>query len=163
MESKKEDLNLNDKIPKERRIRTKDTKGEFDEDGFFTTPNGSFWDDDHTYFNHLGFDKHGGSYDKFGVYHPGPGYDEKTGLYKDQKEYLTTIPEQNDNEKDFAKTLKQLEEQENEDERIVQKYEKPEEDSEDSEEEDKSIDLKEVYEDFIANEKEYQKMMSQHS
>ena len=137
--------------------------GYIDDRGFYTSPNGSFWDDDHTYFNHLGFDKHGGSYDKFGVYHPGPGYEEKTGLYKDQKEYLTTIPEQNDNEKEFAKTLKQLEEQENEDERIVQKYEKPEEDSEDSDEEDKSIDLKEVYEDFIANEKEYQKMMSQHS
>ena len=62
MESKKEDLNLNDKIPKERRIRTKDTKGEFDEDGFFTTPNGSFWDMDGEYFNRYGYDIHGGKY-----------------------------------------------------------------------------------------------------
>jgi hypothetical protein len=22
-----------------------------------------FWDDEHTYFNHLGFDRHGGTYD----------------------------------------------------------------------------------------------------
>ena len=35
--------------------------GYIDDRGFYTSPNGSFWDDDHTYFNHLGFDRHGGS------------------------------------------------------------------------------------------------------
>ena len=34
--------NQNLKIPKERRKKEKDTKGELDEDGFFRTPNGSF-------------------------------------------------------------------------------------------------------------------------
>ena len=62
--------------------------GFIDDRGFYTSPNGSFWDDDHTYFNHFGFDRHGGSYDKYGIYQPGPGYDEKTGLYEDQKELL---------------------------------------------------------------------------
>ena len=60
--------------------------GFIDDRGFYTTPNGSFWDDDQNYFNHLGFDKYGGSYDKYGIYQPGVGYDEKTGLYNDQKD-----------------------------------------------------------------------------
>ena len=64
--------------------------GYIDDRGFYTTPNGSFWDDDHTYFNHLGFDRHGGSYDKYGVYQPGAGYDEATGLYNDQKEFINS-------------------------------------------------------------------------
>ena len=63
--------------------------GYVDDRGFYTTPNGSFWDDEHTYFNHLGFDRHGGTYDKYGVYQPGAGYDEATGLYNDQKEFIT--------------------------------------------------------------------------
>ena len=86
MESKKEDLNLNDKIPKERRIRTKDTKGEFDEDGFFTTPNGSFWDMDGEYFNRYGYDIHGGKYlDKLD-YIPGPSWLEEFGCYPEDKD-----------------------------------------------------------------------------
>ena len=40
----------------------------YDEGGFYMTPNGSFWDLEQTYFNSLGFDSHGGSYDKYGVY-----------------------------------------------------------------------------------------------
>ena len=54
--------------------------GYIDDRGFYTTPNGSFWDDDKTYFNHLGFDHHCGRYDKYGIYHTVPGYDEKTVL-----------------------------------------------------------------------------------
>ena len=42
-------------------------------------------DDDHTYFNHLEFGRHGGIYDKYGIYQLGPGYDEVNGLYIDQK------------------------------------------------------------------------------
>lgn len=57
-----------------------------DEGGFYTTPNGSFWDDKHNYFNHFRFDIHRGMYDKYGFYIPGPGYDEKTGLYFDEKD-----------------------------------------------------------------------------
>ncbi len=58
----------------------------FDERGFYTTPNGSFWDDKHNYFNHFGFDIHRGMYDKYGFYIPGPGYNEKIGLYFDEKD-----------------------------------------------------------------------------
>ena len=86
MESKENELELNDKIPKERRIRTKDTKGEFDEDGFFTTPNGSFWDMDGEYFNHFGFDIHGGKYIDKLDYIPGPGWIEELGCYPEDKD-----------------------------------------------------------------------------
>ena len=47
------------------------SKGILNDNGFFITPNGSFWDEDRNYFNHLGFDKHGGTYDKYGLYIPG--------------------------------------------------------------------------------------------
>ena len=84
--------------------------GYIDDRGFYTTPNGSFWDEDHTYFNHLGFDKHGGSYDKYGLYQPGPDYDEKTGLYKDQKD-LITPQEIADTTKMLELTISKLKEQ----------------------------------------------------
>ena len=86
MDSKKEELNLNDKIPKERRKRTKETKGEFDEDGFFTTPNGSFWDMDGEYFNRYGFDIHGGKYIDKLDYIPGPTWIEELGCYPEDKD-----------------------------------------------------------------------------
>ena len=107
MEPKNEELTLNDKIPKERRIRTKETKGEFDEDGFFTTPNGSFWDMDGEYFNHFGYDIHGGKYIDKLDYIPGPTWIEELGCYpedkdKYQKEDLNDIDmdDCNDFEKD---------------------------------------------------------------
>ncbi len=86
MESKKVELELKDKIPKERRIRTKDTKGELDEDGFFITPNGSFWDMDGEYFNHYGFDIHGGKYVDKLDYIPGPTWIEELGCYPEDKD-----------------------------------------------------------------------------
>ena len=107
MEPKNEELTLNDKIPKERRIRTEETKGEFDEDGFFTTPNGSFWDMDGEYFNHFGYDIHGGKYIDKLDYIPGPTWIEELGCYpedkdKYQKEDLNDIDmdDCNDFEKD---------------------------------------------------------------
>ena len=107
MEPKNEELTLNDKIPKERRIRTKETKGEFDEDGFFTTPNGSFWDMDGEYFNHFGYDIHGEKYIDKLDYIPGPTWIEELGCYpedkdKYQKEDLNDIDmdDCNDFEKD---------------------------------------------------------------
>ena len=72
MESKNDDKELKDKIPKERRKRTKETEGKFDDDGFFTTPNGSFWDMDGEYFNRYGYDIHGGKYIDKLDYIPGP-------------------------------------------------------------------------------------------
>ena len=124
--------------------------GYIDDRGFYTSPNGSFWDDDHNYFNHLGFDRHGGSYDKYGIYLPGPGYDEKTGLYNDQKELL-----ESKDKKDVTQTIEtalyKLREQEKKDEKTIKKYEQPVEESEESDEEDKSNltydeeDFKEAY------------------
>ena len=60
-------------------------EGELDQDGFFTTPNGSFWDPDYVYFNRDGFDKHGGRYEK-GVYIPGKGWDSQNNCYESEKE-----------------------------------------------------------------------------
>ena len=60
-------------------------EGELDEDGFFTTPNGSFWDPDYVYFNREGYDKHGGYYDENDYYIPGEGWDEIKGCYQDEE------------------------------------------------------------------------------
>ena len=133
--------------------------GFIDDRGFYTTPNGSFWDDEHTYFNHLGFDRHGGSYDKYGVYHPGAGYDEATGLYNDQKEFITGN-EIKAAEKNVELSISKLKEQELKDEKTIRKYEKLEEESEDSDDdEDKSNvtydedEIKEAYDFVMENEK----------
>ena len=63
--------------------------GYYDERGFYTTPNGSFWDDDYVFFNHQGYDIHGGSYDKYGIYLPGPGWNEEYNCYEDEMEKHT--------------------------------------------------------------------------
>ena len=138
--------------------------GYVDDRGFYTTPNGSFWDEDHTYFNHLGFDRHGGTYDKYGIYIPGPNYDEKTGLYKDQEELLSPS-EKTDPVKTIELSISQLKEQEKKDEKIIKKYEELVEESEESDEEDKSNltydeeDFQEAYETVM--EIENGKMQSQ--
>ena len=131
--------------------------GYIDDRGFYTTPNGSFWDDEHTYFNHLGFDRHGGTYDKYGIYQPGAGYDEATGLYNDQKEFITAA-EKEIVEKNIEQSISKLKEQECIDEKTIKKYEKLEEESEDSDDEEKSNvtydedEIKEAYEFVIENE-----------
>ena len=131
--------------------------GYIDDRGFYTTPNGSFWDDEHNYFNHLGFDRHGGSYDKYGVYQPGEGYDETTGLYNDQKEFITGNVLK-DVEKTVELSISKLKEQETKDEKTIRKYEKLEEESEDSDDEDKSNatydedEIKEAYDFVMENE-----------
>ena len=58
--------------------------GEYDDHGFFNTPNGSFWDPDGVYFNREGFDKHGGYYDDNNEYVPGEGWDEINNCYFDE-------------------------------------------------------------------------------
>ena len=140
--------------------------GYVDDRGFYTSPNGSFWDDDQTYFNRLGFDRHGGSYDKYGIYQPGPGYDEKTGLDKDQEELIVS-PKETDAQKNIKNTIEKLREQEKKDEKTIKKFEQPVEESEESDEEDKSNltfdedDFKEAYENVM--EIENTKMVSQHA
>ena len=65
---------------------TKEIEGHFDNDGFFITPNGSFWDPDYVYFNREGFDKHGGRYDENGEYIPGEGWDDELNCYESEKD-----------------------------------------------------------------------------
>ena len=138
--------------------------GCIDDRGFYTTPNGSFWDEDQNYFNHLGFDQHGGFYDKYGIYHPGPDYDEKTGLYKDLKELLPT-PEAKDAKDNIELSISKLMEQEKKDEKIIKQYEQLVEESEESDDEDKSNltfdeeDFKEAYQNVM--DLEERKMASQ--
>ena len=66
------------------RIFHDDLEGEYDDEGFFTTPNGSFWDPDGVYFNREGYDKHGGYYDDNDEYVPGKGWDEENNCYKEE-------------------------------------------------------------------------------
>lgn len=60
--------------------------GNYDDNGFYTTPNGSFWDPDGVYFNREGYDKHGGYYDDNLEYHPGEGWIEELMCYEDEKD-----------------------------------------------------------------------------
>lgn len=60
--------------------------GYYDSYGFYTTPNGSFWDPDGVYFNREGFDRHGGKYNENCEYIPGPGWLEQYMCYEDEKE-----------------------------------------------------------------------------
>jgi len=57
--------------------------GVLHEDGFYVTPEGSFWDPDGDYFNKYGFDKYGGIYDQYKVYIPGEGWLEDYQCYKE--------------------------------------------------------------------------------
>ena len=61
-----------------------DLEGEYDDDGFFTTPNGSFWDQDRVYFNREGYDKYGGYYDDNDEYVPGKDWNEEYNCYEDE-------------------------------------------------------------------------------
>ena len=138
--------------------------GYIDDRGFYTTPNGSFWDDDHNYFNHFGFDRFGGRYDQYGIYHPGNGYDENTGLYKEQKEFITG--DLKEAEKNIGMSISKLKDQEKNDEITIKKYEKLEEESEDSDNEDKSNitfdenDIKEAYDCVMENENNNMNIMN---
>ena len=85
MESKDEKKPTTTKKTFVERIFQDDLEGEYDDEGFFTTPNGSFWDPDGVYFNREGYDKHGGYYDDAtDEYIPGKGWDEQNNCYKDE-------------------------------------------------------------------------------
>lgn len=133
--------------------------GYIDDRGFYTTPNGSFWDEDRNYFNHLGFDKHGGTYDKYGLYIPGPDYDEKLQKYKDEMDLLIVPENENQNKTSALEQIQRLKAQEKTDEETIKKFELPIEDSEDDDEFDKSDisynenDIKEAYDSVMENEK----------
>ena len=85
------------------RIFHDDIEGEYDHQGFFNTPNGSFWDPDGVYFNREGFDKHGGYYDENNVYIPGKGWDEENNCYKDElDDEFASDHDPNDDEDEFG-------------------------------------------------------------
>jgi hypothetical protein len=58
--------------------------GYYDGKGFYCTPEGSFWDENGAYFNREGLDKHGGFYDEYCIYIPGPGWNEEFCCYDDE-------------------------------------------------------------------------------
>ena len=95
------------KIPEKKpfieREWTEDIEGKLDEDGFFVTPNGSFWDQDYVYFNREGFDRHGGRYDENGEYIPGEGWDDNLNCYESEKEEYKNEKDE-DNELDEGYT-----------------------------------------------------------
>ena len=79
-----ENNNKKTKVFVERELND-EVEGEYDADGFFNTPNGSFWDPDGVYFNRDGYDKHGGYYDdQTQEYVPGNGWDEINNCYNDE-------------------------------------------------------------------------------
>ena len=120
--------------------------GYIDDRGFYTSPNGSFWDDDHNYFNHFGLDKHGGTYDKFGIYQPGPNYNPETGMYNDEEMNF----DNNDKEKNFeekkieGKKIEELSSIQKKDEKTVKRFAdlvESENESDDDENEGNKSDL----------------------
>ena len=60
--------------------------GQFDNFGFYHTPDGSFWDPDGIHFNSEGLDSHGGYYSESLEYCPGPGWIEELMCYEDEKQ-----------------------------------------------------------------------------
>ena len=98
--------------------------GYIDDRGFYTSPNGSFWDDDHNCFNHFGLDKNGGTYDKFGIYQPGANYNPVTGLYEDEDMKFDNISkEKNFDEKKFEENkIAKLSNGQRKDEKTVKNF-----------------------------------------
>ncbi len=70
--------------------------GNYDEEGFYHTPEGSFWNDEQDYFNRYGYDKYGGKYNLEGLYIPGEGWDSDLQCYKEDldEEFLEKKPDE---------------------------------------------------------------------
>ena len=171
MEPKEESQNTTEMKPFYDRPFEEEEDGYIDDRGFYTSPNGSFWDDDHNYFNHLGFDKHGGTYDKFGIYHPGPNYNTQTGTYQDEEMNLEK-DDKFDQNKIEKNRIFDLQYEEKKDKKTVQKFGDliESEDESDEDEADKSNisydinDLEEAYGYVMANEnKDNNNISSQHA
>ena len=168
MEPKENSQSTPEMIPFYDRPYEEEEDGYIDDRGFYTSPNGSFWDDDHNYFNHFGFDKHGGTYDKFGIYQPGPNYNSETGMYQDEEMNVEKISEPKKME---LKKIDELQEEEKKDEKTVQKFGElieSEDESEENEEGNKSNisfdinDMEEALGYVMENENNNNKMTSQH-
>ena len=172
MEPKENSQNTIDMKPFYERPYEEEEDGYIDDRGFYTSPNGSFWDDDHNYFNHFGFDKHGGSYDKFGIYQPGPYYNAETGTYQDEEIKLDLDGDDNKYEpkKMEMKKIDDLKYEERQDKKTVLKFgELIESDNESDidEDEDKNNvsydmnDFQEAY-NYVMDNENNNKMTSQH-
>lgn len=74
--------------------------GYYDNNNFYITPNGSFWDPDGVYFNNEGYDKHGGYYNENLEYQPGKGWIPELMCYEDENinHNYDNIDEENDEE-----------------------------------------------------------------
>ena len=57
--------------------------GDYDNNGFYITPEGSFWDLEGNYFNKYGYDRNGGEYNGLGIYLPGEGWNEEFECYEE--------------------------------------------------------------------------------
>lgn len=121
--------------------------GFIDNRGFYTTPNGSFWDQEKEYFNHLGFDKHGGTYDDFGVYIPGPNYDEERGIYKDEEDLFISPDDKKLISGGVSTSVPVLKEQAENDKIIMKNVDDLQEKDEDSSLTFDNADIKEAIED----------------
>ena len=72
--------------------------GYYDNNNFYITPNGSFWDPDGVYFNNEGYDKHGGFYNENLEYQPGKGWIPELMCYEDENFNNNYDEEENDDE-----------------------------------------------------------------
>ena len=72
--------------------------GYYDNNNFYITPNGSFWDPDGVYFNNEGYDKHGGYYNENLEYQPGKGWIPELMCYEDENFNNNYDEEENDDE-----------------------------------------------------------------
>lgn len=82
--------NLNSKDTKSKVFVEKEfqeVEGGYYDEGFYYTPNGSFWDDKFYYFNKEGLDKHGGRYDDDFNYVPGKDWDFVNQCYPSEIDY----------------------------------------------------------------------------
>ena len=59
--------------------------GYYDHNGWYITPNGSFWDENGTYFNREGMDIHGGFFDEYSNYIPGPDWNPDLCSYNEKE------------------------------------------------------------------------------
>ena len=84
----------NSLIPTKRRERTQSVEGTQNEEGFFFTPNGSFWDFDGEYFNRHKYDINGGHYTEDFDYVYGPDFNYDLGCYNCEKEKYLKIEEE---------------------------------------------------------------------
>lgn len=57
--------------------------GFYDEEDFFHTPEGSFFNQNREYYNRFGYDKYGGRYNNMGVYLPGEGWNSDFQCYEE--------------------------------------------------------------------------------